>query len=171
MLGVSTVLCVHVWEKVTTQGRLLEDCATQAIEKMGPEPRSASANKICFSGVGDISTDGGKRDVRSALFRVDIEDRSEPGGDNLKGRNPADRYRIRIWILTDDELDSLNDEEDQLLDFRQKIACSEDSTVTTDGAPGDLGSAVFNVRAPDIDDGGEMDSGNHQIHPTVKECL
>lgn len=134
----------------------------------GPEPRRAPANKICFSGVGDIATGPGKRDVRTALFRVDIEDRSEPGGPNKD--LPADRYRIRIWVLTLAELDALNDENDQLLDFREAIACSPNSTATTDGAPGALGTAVFGQRAPDIDDGGALDNGNQQIHPTIKIC-
>jgi hypothetical protein len=32
------------------------------------------------------------------------------------------------------------------------------------------GQAVFGVRAPDIDDGGEQDRGNHQIHPAIMFC-
>jgi hypothetical protein len=29
---------------------------------------------------------------------------------------------------------------------------------------------VFGVRAPDIDDGGELQRGNHQIHSAVMQC-
>jgi hypothetical protein len=34
----------------------------------------------------------------------------------------------------------------------------------TNGAP------AFGVRAPDIDDGGELDRGNYQIHPSIMSC-
>jgi len=137
----------------------------------GPEPRPAPANKICFSGVGDYTLTNGRRVPRSVLFRVDIEDRSEPGGAHPKGSTPPpDRYRIRIWVLSDLEAARLSDPADRLLDFRRSIACSPGSTTTLDGAPGALGSAVFGVRAPDIDDGGVLDRGNHQIHPMIKMC-
>jgi len=119
------------------------------------------------AGVGDISFGSGPRDYRSCLFRVDIEDRSEPGGNNKESEDPSDRYRIRIWVLDDSELARLIDPGDALLDFREAIACDPDSTATQDGAPGPLGSAVFGVRAPDIDDGGEIDNGNRQIHPST----
>jgi hypothetical protein len=111
------------------------------------------------------------------LFRVDIEDRSEPGNSHAGGSTaPHDRHRIRIWILTDAELARLNNPNDRLLDFRRAIACSPGSTALSDGAVGPdrkpvpLGTAVFGVRAPDIDDGGVMNHGNHQIHPGHKPC-
>jgi hypothetical protein len=143
----------------------------------GPEPRRAPANKICFSGVGDYALDKGNREPRSVLFRVDIEDRSEPGNSSAGGQTPPpDRHRIRIWILTDAELARLNNPADRLLDFRRAIACTPGSTGQQDGAVGPdglavpLGTPVFGVRPPDIDDGGEMTHGNHQIHPSIKDC-
>lgn len=137
----------------------------------GPEPRPAPANKICFSGVGNYTLTSGRRTPRSVLFRVDIEDRSEPGGGHPGGaKPPPDRYRIRIWVLTAAELARLNDPLDRLLNFRQAISCTPGSTTTQDGAPGALGSAVFGQRPPDIDDGGALDRGNHQIHPMIKPC-
>ena len=57
----------------------------------GPEPRRAPDNAICFSGVGDYAVINGNRTPRSVVFRVDIQDHSEPGGTN--GPNPPDRYR------------------------------------------------------------------------------
>jgi hypothetical protein len=45
----------------------------------GPLPRKAPANKITFTGVGDWACPNGRREPRAALFRVDIEDRGEPG--------------------------------------------------------------------------------------------
>jgi hypothetical protein len=111
------------------------------------------------------------------LFRVDIEDRSEPGNSHAGGSTPPhDRHRIRIWVLTAAELARLNDPNDRLLDFRKAIAASAASTALSDGAlgpdnkPVPLGTAVFGVRAPDIDDGGVMNHGNHQIHPGHKLC-
>ena len=136
----------------------------------GPEPRRAPANKICFSGVGDYTMTSGGRVPRSVLFRVDIEDHSEPGNNGKPSEDPSDRYRIRIWVLTTAEAAQLTNPSDRLLNFRRAIACTTGSTATQDGAPGALGSAVFGVRAPDIDDGGELAHGNHQIHPMIKSC-
>jgi hypothetical protein len=143
----------------------------------GPEPRRAPANKICFSGIGDYAMTSGNRTPRSVLFRVDIEDRSEPGNSHAGGGTPPpDRHRIRIWILTAAELAQLNNPADRLLNFRRTISCTPGSTALQDGAVGSnglavpLGTAVFGLRPPDIDDGGEMDHGNHQIHPMIKDC-
>jgi hypothetical protein len=143
----------------------------------GPEPRRAPANKICFSGVGDFTESSGQRIPRSVLFRVDIEDRSEPGNSHAGGGTPPpDRHRIRIWILTTAELAQLNNPNDRLLGFRRAVACTPGSTALEDGAIGanglavPLGTQVFGVRRPDIDDGGEMTHGNHQIHPSIKDC-
>jgi len=142
----------------------------------GPEPRKAPANKICFSGVGDYTLTNGRRTPRSTLFRVDIEDRSEPGGAHPKGGTPPpDRYRIRIWVLTSSELAALNGPS-KLCSFRKAISCSDVNTPLKDGAldaNGNavaLGTAVFGQRAPDIDDGGDLDRGNSQIHPQIKDC-
>ena len=54
----------------------------------GPEPPKAPANEICYGGVGDFNG-------QTVAFRVDIEDKGEPGRD--------DTYRIRIWIPTGSE--------------------------------------------------------------------
>jgi hypothetical protein len=149
---------------------------------LGPLPRKAPANKITFSGVGDYTCQKGGRRPRACLFRVDIEDRSEPGGFHPGGaKDPADRYRIRMWVLTAEEkaaldgaVNSLNDP--GLCNFRRAIAATPTNTHLTDGAvdaSGDavpLGTPVFGVRRPDVDDGGEMQHGNHQIHPGHKPC-
>jgi hypothetical protein len=143
----------------------------------GPEPRKAPANKITFTGVGDYVLTQGRRTPRAVIFRVDLEDRSEPGGSHPRGgKLPADRYRLRIWILTPAEK-ALLDGADRLLAMREAIAATKDNTVLKDGAvkldgvtPVDLGTAVFGIRPPDIDDGGELERGNHQIHPSIKSC-
>jgi hypothetical protein len=117
----------------------------------GPEPRRAPANKICFSGPGDYALTNGNRPSRSVVFRVDVEDRSEPGGTN--GPAPPDRYRMRIWFVDADSSDG------QAL--RAAVACADPTTE-------DLGGSV---PTPDIDDGGDLIRGNQQIHPSLnKTC-
>src|SRR2546426_950291 len=113
----------------------------------GPEPRRAPANKICFSGPGDYALSNGKRDRRSVVFRVDVEDRSEPGGTN--GPPPPDRYRMRIWFGDPDTSAGL--------DLRRAVACA-DPTTENISAP-----------TPDIDDGGDLIRGNQQMHPPLKK--
>jgi hypothetical protein len=147
----------------------------------GPEPRPAPANKIVFTGVGDWADPNGRRAPRATLFRVDIEDRSEPGGSHPKGGTPPpDRYRIRIWVLTDAELAQLNGGAGDrwLLHFRNCISACNGLNVR-DGinianSCGGTGTITFAggcpVRKPDIDDGGELERGNHQIHPSIKTC-
>jgi hypothetical protein len=108
------------------------------------------------------------------LFRVDIEDRSEPGGSHPKGgKDPADRYRIRIWVLSNQELALLRGaglgDDKYLKGFRNAISACNGIDVV-DGATVPNGAAAFGVRAPDIDDGGELERGNHQIHPAIKNC-
>jgi hypothetical protein len=66
-------------------------------------------------------------------------------------------------------LAQLNNPADRLLTFRGKISAAF-GTPIKDGADVPNGTAVFGVRAPDIDDGGEMTHGNHQLHPTIKAC-
>lgn len=139
----------------------------------GPEPRKAPANKIVFTGIGDWTATNGRRAGRSCLFRVDVEDRGEPGGSHPKGGTPPpDRVRIRIWVLTTSELAQLHGTgpgDQYLLNFRNAIsACI--GTDVQDGATVANGTAVFGVRAPDIDDGGEQTRGNHQIHPAIMSC-
>jgi hypothetical protein len=132
----------------------------------GPEPRRAPANKICFSGVGDYAETNGKRDRRSVVFRVDIEDRSEPGGTN--GPPPPDHYLMRIWLLSDLGITDENGPEGMAL--REQIACNPNSIgilSTTDTLDcSDLaGCSNANTPAPSITDGGDLYRGNHQLHP------
>jgi len=154
----------------------------------GPEPRKAPANKIVFTGVGDWADPNGRRTPRSVIFRVDIEDRSEPGGYHPGGaKPPADRYRIRIWVLTPTECQELAGAgpDPGLLHFRSAIAACYGINLR-DGVESQFlanrctsGSMFFGgcgdpagcmVRNPDIDDGGELEHGNHQIHPQIKQC-
>src|SRR5207247_92503 len=111
----------------------------------GPEPRRAPANKICFSGPGDYALTNGLRSGRSVVFRVDVIDRSEPGGTN--GAPPPDRYRMRIWFVDPDTADGLT--------LRRAVACADAKTEIVPAPP------------PDIDDGGDLTRGNQQVHPPL----
>jgi hypothetical protein len=114
------------------------DCAPPE----GPEPRPAPANIACFTGLGRIARNGGPR-TDPVVFRVDVEDRGEPGGGQNAGEQD-DIYRIRMWE------DPGSDEARQaLLDL---ICCQGNAS----GAP-----PVF------IDDGGKLTHGNLQIHPVL----
>jgi cysteine-rich repeat protein len=109
----------------------------------GPEPRPAPANMACFSGIGSLNNTSGRRTTRVA-FRVEVEDRSEPGvGKSL----PDDVYRIRIWIP----------EQGETVDGLAATACC------THANPAG--------RAPNIDDGGSLVHGNIQIHPQLPNTL
>jgi hypothetical protein len=144
----------------------------------GPEPRRAPANKICFSGVGNYTIDNGrngKRSPNSVAFRVDIEDHGEPGGSGPKGnkRLPADRYRIRIFALSGTNPNSAANTA-----IRFAIRCTAGNTPLRDGTTSPLAAdgvttalgSDFNGQTPFVDDGGELDKGNHQIHPQIKNC-
>jgi hypothetical protein len=106
----------------------------------GPQPPPAPANKICFSGPGDFTPDGGRKSERNVVFRVDAEDHGEPGR--------SDRYRIRIWFVPPDS--------DAGLALRRSVACANP-----------LSEAVSTTTMPDIDDGGVLDTGNEQIHRAI----
>jgi len=68
----------------------------------GPQPRPAPANAIIFSGIGTVSpadvTGVNGKLAEYVVFRVYIEDRSEPGGFHPKGAvEPADIYCFQAW--------------------------------------------------------------------------
>jgi hypothetical protein len=126
----------------------------------GPEPRRAPANKICFSGVGDYTYTTGQKTVK-AVFRVDIEDRSE--GNSQASNPPPDRYRIRIWLLDPACGRAYGPDSAQGLALR--LAVSADPTKIANLATTEMLKNPVVAGKPDIDDGGDMTQGNHQIHP------
>ncbi|HEY0551627.1 MAG TPA: hypothetical protein VGF13_18630, partial [Verrucomicrobiae bacterium] len=120
----------------------------------GPLPRRAPANKICFSGVGDYTFTTGNKTVK-AVFRVDIEDRSE--GNSQSSTPPPDRYRIRIWVL--DPSCGRNPDPASAEAMAIRFAASADpNTIAVLATTENL---KVNI-TPDIDDGGDMTQGNHQ---------
>lgn len=129
----------------------------------GPLPRKAPANKITFSGVADYTFTTGNKTVK-AVFRVDIEDRSE--GNSQSSAPPPDRYRIRIWLL--DPSCGRNPDPNSPEAMAIRFAASADpDKIAVLATTEDL---KVNI-PPDIDDGGDMTQGNHQIHPqTGAKC-
>jgi hypothetical protein len=87
----------------------------------------------------------GKRDIPVA-FRVEIEDRGEPGGGKNAG-NQVDVYRIRMW------LPGAGQQVEELLD---NVCC--------------LNPEPVGIGTPFIDDQGgisDIRQGNLQIHPST----
>ena len=123
----------------------------------GPEPRRAPDNKICFTGVGDYTMTKGRRSSRTAIFRVDVEDHSEPGGTN--GPAPPDHYHIQLWLVP---TNATADDAFHLA-LREAISCG--AHVADSFVPQVGGHSV----APDIDDGGDLFRGNHQFHPEINK--
>jgi hypothetical protein len=140
-------------------GQITDDLCnhTDPRSACGPEPRKAPSNKIAFSGVANWTPINARRTQR-VVFRVDLEDRSEPGGAFPKGGTPPpDRYRMRMWYITGSEDSAVNRA------LRAAVAVRDATTEVVsptlcDGSP---------TPEPDIDDGGDLDRGNRQIHPNT----
>jgi len=90
----------------------------------------------------------GNRAARSVVFRVDVQDHSEPGGTN--GPPPPDRYRLRLWFLNGADPTS-----GDAVSLRMAVACAH------------AGVEDVGATTPDIDDGGDLIRGNQQIHPSL----
>jgi hypothetical protein len=151
--------CLPCDEKPNSIGVVGGIC-NQGDKICGPQPRRAPANKITFSGVGDYTFTTGRKMVK-AVFRVDIEDRSE--GNSQSSALPPDRYRIRLWLL--DPSCGRNPDPNSAEAMVLRFVASADPTKIADLATTEeLKDASF---PPDIDDGGDMTQGNHQIHPST----
>jgi len=153
----------------------------------GPEPRRAPANAIIFSGVAEYKAGNpgnGKGSSSWYVFRVYVEDRSEPGGAHPKGQtSPSDVYCFQAWKITGSFTDTVND----AVDLRRAIAeegCAWISSPRAFGSlppsearvisyikPGATTPTTYTIGTPDINDIGPLDRGNQQIHPsTSAEC-
>jgi hypothetical protein len=108
----------------------------------GPTPPAAPANLACFTGTALWNPTAGHRSLPVA-FRVEIEDRGEPGGGNNAG-NLDDVYRIRIWFAS-----SSTDAQ-----TKAEAACCANS----------ITEVTQNIGLADVMDGGNLIHGNLQIH-------
>jgi hypothetical protein len=142
----------------------------------GPQPRPAPANAIIFSGVGKLTpTDDiqGGRSERAewVVFRVYIEDRSEPGGFHPKGAiEPADIYCFQAWktgikVLKKPDFSAVSPA------FRTALGQANcDFLAALEGGTLPIGSLplpVVNGLTADIQDCGPLHDGNQQIHPST----
>jgi hypothetical protein len=125
----------------------------------------AAPDKVSFSGMGAYTLSTGARTPQPVLFRVDLDDR---GGQPSVVPASFDQYRIRIWVLTAEEVARLGDAADQLLDIRRIIACAETAIPGVVNVP--RGSPAFGLRAPDIDDCGEVSTGSHVVEQLTPAC-
>jgi hypothetical protein len=144
----------------------------------GPQPRPAPANALIFSGIGRITpTDdiNGPRANRSewVIFRVYIEDRSEPGGghpDPSFPTEPADIYCFQAW-KTGIKTTRKPDFTTISTAFRMALGqanCDFLHALETGALPiGTLPSPTVNGQTADIQDCGPLHDGNRQIHPAT----
>ena len=161
-------LSCHPQDRTYNGDGIIENglCNTDTI--CGPEPGKAPANKICFSGVGDYTLSNDRKTENKVVFRVDIEDRGQPGGAHPISKanklNATDRYRMRMWIINPLDIDTA-----PILALREAVACKNAHIEVVAGTLpcGQLINGRTSVPEPDIDDGGDLDSGNRQIHPST----
>jgi len=142
----------------------------------GPQPRPAPANAIIFSGVGKVTPTDDVRGSRAAqaewvVFRVYIEDRSEPGGGHPGGAvEPADIYCFQAW-KTGIKVSKKPDFTTISAAFRTALGaanCAFLESLKSGSLPiGTLPSAEVAGMTADIQDCGPLESGNQQIHPST----
>jgi len=162
-----------------TQGPLIHKyaiCNPDDHKICGPQPRPAPANALIFSGIGRITpTDdiSGPRANRSewVIFRVYIEDRSEPGGAHPGGAvEPADIYCFQAW-KTGIKTSRKPDFTTVSTAFRMALGeanCDFLEALKSGALPiGTMPSPTVNGLTADIQDCGPLFNGNRQIHPAT----
>jgi hypothetical protein len=145
----------------------------------GPMPRPAPANAIIFTGIGSMTpaSDNGldKKNAQWVVFRVYIEDRSEPGGNKPNGAiDPSDVYCFQAWY-TGISVSKKPDYSTIMSAFRQTLggdSCAFLDALGTGELPiGSLPNTTVGGLPADIVDQGPLYSGNQQIHPaTGADC-
>lgn len=142
----------------------------------GPLPRPAPANAIIFTGIGTFTpqdSTGSGRNVqrRYVIFRVYIEDRSEPGGIHPKGGNmPGTIYCFQAW---DTGVSTAKKADFSTLAPAFRTALSEDScaflsALSSGNIPqGSLPATTVMGVAADTVDQGPLRNGSQQIHPST----
>jgi uncharacterized repeat protein (TIGR01451 family) len=142
----------------------------------GPLPSPAPANAIIFTGIGtftpQVSSGNGKNaQKRYVIFRVYIEDRSEPGGIHPGGaKMPGTIYCFQAWdtgIATTKKADFSN----LMQKFRMDLGADSCAFLTSmsNGSlpPGSLPPTSVNGIAADVVDQGPLHDGSQQIHPST----
>jgi hypothetical protein len=168
--------CLPCCENPAAGGRVGQLCNPDDHQICGPEPRPAPANAIIFSGIGYIKTCSdssanangkGSGKSQAVIFRVYIEDRSEPGGQHPGGAQaPADVYCFQAWSLgtingnNGGKIDSA-----AAITARQAVA-SDSCAFIKAYTQGALPNANV-LGTPLINDCGALHTGNQQIHPST----
>jgi len=164
--------CLPCCENPEAGGKPGNVCNPDDHKICGPMPRPAPANAIIFSGIGYLRTcasanQKGKGGSEPVIFRVYIEDRSEPGGQHPGGsKKPADVYCFQAWSLatvvgnSSGKIDSA-----EAIAARQLVAddnCAFIKSYVQGNLPDSsiLGAALIN-------DCGALHTGNQQIHPST----
>jgi len=142
----------------------------------GPMPRPSPANAIIWSGIGKMTPTDDVRGGRAAqaewvVFRVYIEDRSEPGGGHPGGAvEPAHIYCFQAW-KTGIKTSKKPDFSAIAASFRTALGeanCQFLEDLENGVLPiGTLPSPTVDGVTADIQDCGPMHDGNHQIHPST----
>jgi hypothetical protein len=153
----------------------------------GPQPRPAPANAIIFTGLGVLTPEvGGIPNGKGAhwvVFRVYIEDRSEPGGFHPNGSvEPADIYCFQAWD-SGIRITRRPDCQNLMRSFREALtldSCDFLNALSDGGVHGAYGPGLHIGALPNpsvlgvpanIVDCGALHDGNHQIHPaTGADC-
>jgi hypothetical protein len=162
-------------------------CNPQDHRICGPMPRPAPANALIFSGIGtftpqDSSGNGRNSEKRYVVFRVYIEDHSEPGGAHPKGgQAPADIYCFQAWD-TGIPVAKKPDFKTVATDFRAKLSADSCAFIKSIAIPdqivngqpvppalppGTMPSMVVDGMQAEIVDMGPLWNGNRQIHPST----
>jgi len=142
----------------------------------GPQPRPAPANAIIFSGIGRVTPTDDVKGSRAAqaewvIFRVYIEDRSEPGGGHPGGAvEPADIYCFQAW-KTGIKVSKKPDFTTISAAFRSALGaanCAFLDDLKSGALPiGSLPPPTVSGLTADIQDCGPLHDGNQQIHPST----
>jgi hypothetical protein len=141
----------------------------------GPMPRPSPANAIIITGIGQLTptTDTGtdKKNTQWVVYRIYIEDRSEPGGAHPGGQvTPADVYCFQAWYTG---ISTSKKPDYSKIEPAFRAALGADSCAFLDGLNtgaipmGSLPPTTVSGQDADIVDMGPMYDGNHQIHPAT----
>ena len=136
----------------------------------GPQPGHAAANAIIFSGIGTLkpTDDSGPKQGEYVVYRVYVEDRSEPGGFYPEGAvEPADIYCFQAW-KTGIKTVKKPDFTTIATAFRAALGganCTFLAQLESGALPiGTLPSPTVNGVTADVQDCGPLYNGNEQIH-------
>jgi len=142
----------------------------------GPLPRPAPANAIIFTGIGTFTpqtnnVNGKKAAARYVVFRVYIEDRSEPGGIHPGGaKMPGTVYCFQAWD-TGMAVTKKPDFTTLASSFRMALGADSCAFLTSmsNGTlpPGSLPSTTVGNVTADVADQGPLHDGSQQIHPST----